>query len=71
MCFHMNQIRARSSYLKQEKSNPLVWQTGLFDFVDSNGSQGRYRQSTMMLLLRPSDVWTEDRLEPRQPEGLW
>jgi hypothetical protein len=44
-------------------------ETGLSGFVDSDGSQGRRRYLTRKLL-RSSDVWTEDRQEPRQPKGL-
>jgi hypothetical protein len=39
-------------------------------FVDSNGNQGHRRHSMMELLLRPSDVWTEDSQEPWQPKWL-
>jgi hypothetical protein len=42
--------------LKQEKSDYLVWQTGLSGFVDSDDSQARRRHSTWELLLQPSDV---------------
>jgi hypothetical protein len=66
----MNQIGAGSSYLKQERSDCPIWQTGSSDFVDSDGSQGHRWHSTRELLLRPSDVWTEDRQEPWQPKGL-
>jgi hypothetical protein len=33
-------------------------------------SQEHHRYSMRELLLRPSDIWTEDRQEPRQPKGL-
>jgi hypothetical protein len=70
MCLHMNWTRSGSSCSKQEKMDPLVWQTGVSGFVDSDGSQGRRCHSTRELLLWPSDIWMEDRQESRQPWRL-
>jgi hypothetical protein len=70
MYLHINQTRAESSCSKQEKSDPSVWQIRLSNFVDSNDSHGRRRHSTRELLLQPSDIWIEDRQEPRQPWRL-
>jgi hypothetical protein len=54
VCCHTKWIGAESSYLKQGNG-----------FVDFNDNQGRRRHLMMKLLLRPSDVWIEDRLESR------
>jgi hypothetical protein len=43
---------------------------GWSNFIHSDGNQGHRRHSTMELLLRPNDVWMEDRQEPRQPKRL-
>jgi hypothetical protein len=58
---------------ESDRSRKLLFETGktgLSGFVDFNGSQGCRRHSTRELLLRPSNVWTEDRQEPWQPKGL-
>jgi hypothetical protein len=47
-----------------------IGKIGLSGFVDSDSSQGHHRHSMREFLLRPSDVWTEDRQEPWQPKGL-
>jgi hypothetical protein len=71
MCLHTNQIGAKTPYSKQGKLDALIFQTGLFGFVDSDGSQGRRRHSTIKLVLLPSDVWTKDRQESLQLWRLW
>jgi hypothetical protein len=47
-----------------------VWQTGWSAFIDSDGSQGRRRCLTRVLLLQLSNIWTKDSQEPRQTKGL-
>jgi hypothetical protein len=67
---HTNQTGTGSSCPKLRKPDCPVWQIGWSGFIDSDGSQGRRRHSTRELLLWSSDVWKEDRQEPRQPKGL-
>jgi hypothetical protein len=47
-----------------------VVETGGSSFVGTDGSQGHRRHAMRVLHLRPSDLWTEDRLESRQPKRL-
>jgi hypothetical protein len=52
---------------ESDRSRKLLLKTGkigLSGFVNSDGSQGYRRHLTRELLLRPSDIWIEDRQEP-------
>jgi hypothetical protein len=69
MCCHTNPTGTGSSWLKLQKLDCPVWQTGRFSFIDSDDNQGCRQHSMRELLLWPSNVWMKDRQEPRQPKG--